>query len=104
MTFERHAAQPEHLLKLLGGHLEGTRGRAMAGGRLREGGGARRVKGEIALHLLHYLVDMAVQHRDRAEASQIARHLVRIPGAPTPWLVDRPQRHVRENDDGGARG
>src|SRR5207245_4575223 len=33
MTFERHTAQAEHLLQLLGGHLEGTRRRAVEIGR-----------------------------------------------------------------------
>src|SRR5271155_3792790 len=44
-------------------------------------------------------MNVSVQHRHRAEAAQSTEELFRIPGAPAPGLVDRPERHVREYDD-----
>ena len=39
---------------------------------------------------LHDLMDMAIQHRDRAEAAQLRQQLIRIAGAPSPGLVHSP--------------
>ena len=56
-----------------------------AGRRLRKGGRARGVEGHVAFDLLHDLVDVAVQHGDRAEALQHSR----APAAPS--SVPQPQ-------------
>src|ERR1043166_1690015 len=81
------------------GTLSGPGPRTVAGRGLRIGGGARGVEGDIAFHLLHDLVDMAVQHGDGTEPAQIAHRLVGVAGSPAPRLIDRPHRHVREHND-----
>ena len=52
--------------------------------RLRIGGGAGGVEGDVAFHLLHDLVDVAVQHRDRAEAAQTATAICSPSPVPQP--------------------
>ena len=47
-------------------------------------------------------MDVAIEHRDRSEAPQLLQQLIRIPRAPAPGLIDAPQRHVREDHDGGT--
>src|SRR5579875_3051927 len=44
-------------------------------------------------------MDMAVEHGDGAEALQIAQRLRTVVGAPAPFLIDRPQRDMREHHD-----
>src|SRR4051794_29723654 len=65
---ERHAGNTEQRAQLVVRDLHRTgRGRS-TGRRLRERGRARGVERHIALDLLHHLVDVAVEYRDRAEA------------------------------------
>ena len=45
------------------------------------------------------LVDVAVEHGDRAEALQQAERLLPIIGAPAPFGIDRPERDMGEDDD-----
>src|SRR5207253_2180526 len=63
---------------------------------------AGRVEDDLALDLLHDLVNVAVQHCDRAEAPQQRQGLLGVLRRPAPFLVDRPQGHVREHDHGGV--
>jgi hypothetical protein len=53
----------------------------------------------IALHLLHHLVNVPVQHRHRAEALQIGQRLRRIRRAPAPLRIHHPQRNMRKDHD-----
>src|SRR3979490_2286887 len=68
---EVDAGDAEHRAKLVVGdlHRSGRRGTARRG--LREGGRARGVERHVAFDLLHHLVDVAVQHRHRAEALEV---------------------------------
>src|SRR5437667_1330976 len=78
-------------------HWAGRGGRAWR--RLREGRRARGVEGYVALHLLHHLVDVTVQHGDRAESLEIVQRAGAILGAPAPLRIDRPQRDMGEQHD-----
>ena len=62
------------------------------------------MEGHVALDFLQRLVDVAVQHRDRAEALEQRERLVRIVRAPAPFGINRPQRNVRVEDDRGFAG
>src|ERR1700728_1472028 len=99
MLDDGDAGYPEHGGQLIGRNLERSRSRANTGHGMRVRGRARRVEGHVALDLLHDLMNVSVQHRHRPEAAQLTEELFRIPGAPAPGLVDRPERHVREYDD-----
>src|SRR4026208_400764 len=73
-----------------------------SGGGLGKGFGAGRMEGHVAFDLLHNLVDVPVQHRDRAEALQHIERLQPIVGAPAPIGIDGPKRDVGEHDDWGG--
>jgi len=60
------------------------------------------MKGDVALDLLDDLVDVAVEHGDRAEALQITERASGVGRAPAPFLVDRPHRQMGEDDNRGA--
>src|SRR5581483_2836696 len=97
---EGDAAQAEQRTHLLAGDVLARPGRRGGAGRgLREGRGARRVEADVALHLLHDLVDVAVQHGDRAEALQVGERPLAVLGVPAPFGVDGPQGDVRVDDD-----
>ena len=64
---------------------------------MRKGRGHRGVKRDIAFHLLHDLVDVSIQHGDRAKAFEQPKRLRAIFGAPAPIRIDRPKRYVRKN-------
>src|SRR3984893_17393112 len=57
---------------------------------------------DVALDLLHDLMDMAIEHSHRAKALQVAERAAGIFGPPSPFRVDRPQRQVGEDHDRGA--
>src|SRR6266851_5710636 len=99
---EVDAGDAEHAAQLVVGdfHRAG-RGRG-ARGRLREGGGARGVERDVALDLLHHLVDMAVQHRHRAVTLEILERARAVLGAPAPLRIHRPERDMGEHHDGGG--
>ena len=93
------AADAEQPAQLAGRHeFRAGRGRR-AGRRLRKSGGARSVKSDGALDLLHQLVDVSVQHCDRAETGEQRERLRRILRAPAPFRRDGPERDMREDDD-----
>src|SRR4029078_11356406 len=64
----------------------------------------RRVERHVALHLLNDLVDVAVQYRDRTEALQEFERARAVLRAPAPFLIDDPERDMREDDDRHAVG
>src|SRR5262249_47412220 len=92
-------ADAEHRVQLLGRHLHRPGSGSTPRRRLREGRRPRRIERDIALDLLLDLMDVAVEHRHRAKALQIAEGAWRVLGAPAPFLIDRPQRQMREHDD-----
>ena len=62
------------------------------------------MEGDVALDLLHHLVNVPVEHGDRAEAFEDRESLRAIFGAPAPFGVNGPQRNVREDDNRRAVG
>ena len=95
---------PQHLVQLLRRHFQGPGGGGGTGGGLREGRRHRRVKGDLAFNLLQNLVDVAIEHGDRAEAFQQAQRLLAILGDPSPGGIDGPQGDVGEHHEGRAAG
>ena len=91
-------------LEFAGGNDHGAGAGSLAGRGLREGRGARGVEGDVALDLLHHLVDVAVEHGDGAEALEVAERLCAVLGAPAPLGIDHPERNVGEDDDGRGGG
>src|ERR1051325_8339762 len=57
-------------------------------------GDAGGVEGDVAFDLLHHLVNMAVEHRYRAEALERGERAPGILGAPSPRRVHGPQRDM----------
>ena len=57
------------------------------------------MEGDVALYLLHDLMDVAVQDRDRAEALEVGERLGGVVGAPAPRRIDAPEGDVGEDDD-----
>src|SRR5271166_3279588 len=80
----------QHRVQLLGRHLHRPGSRSGARSRLWERRRPRSVERHVALDLLLDLVNVAVEHRYRAEPLQIAERARGVLGAPTPFLVDRP--------------
>ena len=77
----------EHRAQLLRRHAHRSgRGRRTRRG-LRESGRSRGVEGDVAFNFLHDLVNMTVQHRDRAEALQQARAPAALSSVPHPQLA-----------------
>src|ERR1700756_1909158 len=71
---------------------------------LREGGRPGGVECDVAFDFLHDLVNVAVEHRHRAEAFEVVERARRVFGAPAPGGIDRPQRNMGEDDDRGRGG
>src|SRR5579862_5290963 len=57
------------------------------------------MKGDVPLHLLHGLMDVAVENGYRTKSLQIGEGLLAIVCAPAPLRIDRPQRYMRKQDD-----
>ena len=93
------ACDPEQRAELLGRHRHRSGRWRIPGRGLREGGRSRGMEGHVAFDLLHDLVDVPIEHRDRAEALQEAERLQAIVRAPAPVGVDRPERDMGEDDD-----
>jgi len=68
-------------------------------GRLRKCRRQCRVEGHVAFDLLGQLMDMAVQHGDRAEPLEQVERLRAVLGTPAPFLVDDLERDMRKHDD-----
>ena len=60
------------------------------------------MKGDVSFHLLHGLVDVAVQNGYGTESLQIRKGLLAIVGTPAPLWIHGPQGNVREHDNRGA--
>src|ERR1700730_10163362 len=78
-------------------HRSGGSGGSWRG--LRESGGHRGMESHTAFHFLHQLMDMAIEHGDRAEPFEQGERLGRILRAPAPFRINRPERNMREDDD-----
>src|SRR5215472_11004323 len=98
-AFEDDVGDAENRAQLVVGDFHRSRRGCRARRWLREGGRHGGVKGDVALDLLHDLVDVTVEYRHRAEALEIVESARRVFGAPAPGWIDRPQRNVREDDD-----
>src|SRR5208282_3835925 len=68
--------------------------------RLRKRRGARGVEGDVAFHLLHDLMDMAVEDGHRTEALEVFQDAAAIFRAPAPIRINAPERDVGEDHDG----
>src|SRR5215471_14623624 len=53
----------------------------------------------MAFDLLHDLMNVAVQDRDRAEPFQIGQGAFAVVGSPSPFGIHRPEWNVSEDDD-----
>src|SRR5262245_9678825 len=67
--------------------------------RLRERSRACGMERYVALDLLHHLVDVAVEHGDRAEALEIVESARAVLGSPSPFRINNPERNVGEDHD-----
>src|SRR6478736_2283350 len=87
---EVDAGDAEHAAEFGVLDLHRTRRGGGARRRLREGGRARGVEGDVALDLLHHLMDVAVEHGDRAETLDVFERAAAVLGAPAPFRIDGP--------------
>ena len=94
-----HAGDAEHLPKSFGRDRHRAGGGSTAGCGLGERRGHRGMEGDVALDLLHHLVNVPVEHSDRSEALQDRESLRAVLSAPAPFGVNGPQRNVREDDN-----
>ena len=62
------------------------------------------MKSDVPLDLLHYLVNMAVEHSDRTETLQMRERLLAVLRSPAPVGIDTPKRNVCENHYRSACG
>jgi hypothetical protein len=60
------------------------------------------MKCRVALHLLHDLMNVPVQHRERTESLKERKGLFTVRCAPAPVWIDCPERNMREEHDRGA--
>ena len=58
------------------------------------------MKCNVAFHLLHGLVNVAIEHGDRPETFEIPKRLLAVVRPPTPLGIHGPKRDVREDHDG----
>src|SRR5450759_1362635 len=96
---EVDAGDAEQRAKLVVGDLHRPGRGGGARRRLRERGRARGVEGDVALDLLHHLVDVAVQHRHRAKTLEVIQRAGAVLGAPAPLRIHRPQWDMGEHHD-----
>src|SRR5262245_60039388 len=99
VLLEGHAGDAEHAAQFVVRDCHRARRRRRAWRVLREGSRARGMEGDVALDLLHDLVDMAVKYRHRAETLEVAKRPRAVFRTPSPLRVHRPQRNVREDHD-----
>src|SRR5580692_981450 len=96
---EFHVGDAEYLPKSFGVDHHRAGGGSAAGRRLRECRGHRGMERDVALDLLHHLVNVPVENGDSAEAFEDRESLRAVPGTPAPFGINGPQRNVREYDD-----
>src|ERR1700739_2724657 len=99
MPHKANVGNSEHMFELPGGSRQWTGSVTHARLELWIGCRTRSVKRDVAFHLLHDLVDVAVENGHRAEAAQIGQRLFGIARAPAPRFQDGPHRHVSEDHD-----
>src|SRR5258708_10405221 len=99
-----HVGYSQQPAQLVGRERHGAGGSWRCRMGLREGGGSGGVEGDIALHLLHGLMNVSVQSRNRSETLQVRERLRAVISAPSPFRIYVPQRHVREHNYGCAFG
>src|SRR5215469_3505583 len=99
VLLEGDVGDAEHFAQLIVRHFHRARRGGGARRRLRESGRTRSMECDVAFHLLHHLMDVAVKHGHRTEFLQVAKRLRAILGAPTPVLIDGPERDMREQND-----
>src|SRR5262245_50708466 len=85
--------------KFVGGEIADGARSALAWLSLRKRRRTRRMESYLAFDLLHDLMDVAIQDRDRSEALEQLERFLGVLSAPTPFLVNRPQWDVREEYD-----
>src|SRR3984893_14157094 len=100
-TLEGDVGDAENRAQLVVGDFQRSRRGCRARRWLRKGGRPGGVECDVAFDLLHDLVNVAVEHRHRAEAFEVVERARRVFRAPSPGGIDRPQRNVREDDDRG---
>ena len=61
------------------------------------------MEGDVALDLLHDLVDVTVEHGYRAEALEIGQCARAVLGPPTPFGINRPQWNMGKYHNRGRR-
>src|SRR5258708_23712596 len=96
---EGDVSKTENRARLVVGGLEGGWRRRRARRGLREGGRQGGVERDVAFDLLHDLVNVAVEHRHRSEALEIAKRARGAFGPPAPRGLDGPERTVRAAAD-----
>src|SRR6185503_13073445 len=99
VLLEGDARYAEHAAQLVVRHLHRAGRGRRSRRRLWKRGRARGVEGDVALDLLHHLVDVAVEHGDRAELLQVTESARAVLGAPAPARIDRPERDMGEHHD-----
>src|SRR5258708_17421527 len=100
-TLEGDVGDAENRAQLVVGDFQRSRRGRRTRRWLREGCRPCGVEGDVAFDLLHDLVNVAVEHRHRAEALEVVERARRVFGAPAPGWIDRPQRNVGKDDDRG---
>src|SRR5262249_6001052 len=85
-------------------HFHRARRRRCAGRWLRERGRTRGVERDITFHLLHYLMDVAVEDGHRTKFLEVEERLGAVLRAPAPILIDRPERDMSQDNDRGRGG
>src|SRR6516162_2791441 len=103
-THEIYLGNPEQRTQLVVRDLHRTRRGRGTGRWLRERGRHGGMEGDMAFNFLHHLMDVAVEHGDRAEPLQKFDGARAIVGAPAPLLIDGPQWNVGEHHDRRLRG
>src|SRR5262245_26467903 len=83
--------------------LDGAGRRGRPGSGLRISGRTSRVKRNVALDLLHYLMNVAIKNGYGSKTLEKAQGLLGIFGTPAPLRIDGPEWHVSKNDDRRAR-
>src|ERR1700740_3117301 len=80
-TNEVDVGDAEHTSQFFCRHFHGSRRRRRSRRRLRKRSRHRRMERYVALHLLHYLMNMSVENTDRAEFLEIGERLGAVVGA-----------------------
>src|ERR1051326_2693159 len=99
-----HVAYTEEAAQLLGRNLHRSWGRRLARLGLRERRRSSGMESDVALNFLHGLVNVSVQHRNRAKALQVRECLSAVSGSPSPFRIDAPQWYVGKDHNGRALG